>query len=115
MRLPTPSEVARVEEELGIRFHPDFRSFLLHASDVVVGTLEPDTIALPGAHTDLKTIALAAREVGVPKDWTPVCESNGDYFCLTPNGEVRFWSHDGVTDESWPSLSTWIDDVWLSS
>ena len=46
MRLPTADEVAEVEEELDVKFHPDFRRYLLEASDVVVGTMEPVTIVL---------------------------------------------------------------------
>ena len=115
MRLPTPEEVASVEETLHTRFHPDFQTYLLHASDVVFGTLEPVTITLPGGHTDLRKVARSAHDLGVPKDWLPVCEDNGDYFCLTPAGEVKFWSHDGANDERWSSLSDWIDQVWLQS
>lgn len=115
MRLPTPEEVASVEAALGVQFHPDFRTFLMRASDVVVGTMEPVTIALRGSHTDLSEVATDAWAAGVPKKWVPVCESNGDYFCITPEGDVQFWSHDGPTDERWASLSDWIDQVWLQS
>ncbi len=115
MRLPTPEEVASVEEALRIRFHPDFRAYLLLASDVVFGTLEPVTITLPGSHTDLRRVARSAQDLGVPKGWLPVCEDNGDYFCVTPDGEEKFWSHNGTTEECWRTLSDWIDKVWLKS
>jgi len=115
MRLPTEIEVASAEEKIGMQFHLDLRTFLLRASDVVVGTFEPITITLPESHTDLTEVTLSARELGVPKDWIPVCESNGDYFCITPSGEIRYWSHDGASNESWASLSEWIDTVWLQS
>jgi len=114
-RLPTEIEIANAEEKIGIRFHPDFRIFLLQASDVVIGTLEPITITLPESHTDLIEVTRSAREWGVPNDWIPVCESNDDYFCITPRGDIRFWSHDSASNERWPSLSEWIDSVWLQS
>jgi hypothetical protein len=115
MRLPTSGEISLAEKEIGTSFHPDFRRFLLEASDVVFGTMEPVTLTLPGAHTDLRKVTSSARKAGVPKEWLPVCESNGDYFCLLPSGEIRFWSHDGASSESWSSLSEWIDEVWLTS
>jgi len=50
--------------------------------------------------------------MGVPGDWLPFCQDNADYFCL--DGRiVRYWSHDGETDEQWPDLGTWISEVWI--
>lgn len=37
-----------------------------------------------------------AREQGLPDDWLPICEYNGCYYCLTPNGTVRYWTLDGA-------------------
>lgn len=50
--------------------------------------------------------------MGVPRDWLPFCEDNADYFCLVGN-KVRYWSHNGVTDEQWSNLGTWIEQVWI--
>ena len=115
MRLPTEAEVGQAEEALAVRFHSDFRQFLLKASDVVVGAFETVTLTLPGAHTHLIDVTKAAHQLGVPKDWIPICEDNGDYYCMTPQGAVRFWAHDGASDESWESLGDWIDEVWLET
>jgi hypothetical protein len=53
-RLPTEEEGDPAEQELGILFHPDYRKFLLEASDVVVPTIEPAIVtAPPGSHHDL--------------------------------------------------------------
>ena len=46
--------------------------------------------------------------------WLPICEDNGDYFCIVPGGQIRYWSPDGGTDESWPNLASWIKDVWIA-
>ena len=111
-RLPTEFEVRDAEEMAGVAFHDDFRQFLLEASDVVYGTLEP--ITLSGGHTDFGTVLEEARIDGVPGDLIPVCADNGDYYCITPTGEVVYWSHNGATDESWLTLATWITDVWIN-
>lgn len=113
LRLPTVAEVAAIEAQLGVFFHPDYRRFLLEASDVVVGTLEPATITAPESHTHLPELVASARALGVPDSLFPFCADNGDFYCLTAAGSVRYWSHDGANPESWPSLAAWIARVWL--
>lgn len=110
-RLPTESEVRDAETNVGVPFHPDLRRYLLEASDVVYGTHEPITIS--GGHTAIETVVQSARELGVPDDLLPICDDNADYFCITANGEIVYWSHNGATDETWPNLATWITDVWI--
>ena len=107
LRLPSVKEVSGTETELRVSFHPDFVKYLLEASDVVYGTIEPATITNPESHTHLPEIAKSAWEdIGVPKDIIPICEDNSDYYCMNKNGEVLFWSHNGLTDEKWPNLAT---------
>lgn len=114
LRLPTTEEVENAQDRLGVRFHSDFRRYLLKASDVVFGTLEPVTITRPEAHTDLFKVARRAWDsCGVPRDLTPICEDNADYYCMNRMGEVVYWSHNGSTSECWPSLADWIMEVWL--
>jgi hypothetical protein len=98
LRLPSEDEVAGAERELGKSFPPDYRRYLLEASDVVF--------------LDLVTMVREAWDLGVPRDWLPFCEDNGDYYCLDGN-TVRYWSHNGETDDKWPDLGTWINEVWI--
>jgi hypothetical protein len=113
LRLPTIAQVAAAEQRLGLPFPDDYRRFLLEASDVVLGALEPATICDPSSHTHLPDVVATARGVGVPDDWLPICEDNADFYCLDSRATVRFWSHDGATRESWPNLATWLHDVWI--
>ncbi len=112
-RLPTEAEVANAEERLGVTFHPDYRYFLLHGSDVTLGTIEPAVVTPDAGYLDLVEVATNAWESGVPDDLLPFCESNGDYYCMTDEGQVVFWSHDGSTEETWPDLAHWIRRVWI--
>ena len=59
LRLPSETEVDNVEKALGVRFHRDFRRYLLEVSDVVFGIFEPVTITQPGAQTDLLEVVKA--------------------------------------------------------
>lgn len=114
MRLPSEGEVSRAEAQLGVTFHPDYRKYLLQGSDVVYGSKEPCTVTPDGGHTDLIEVAQAAwTEMGVPGELMPICEDNGDYYCMKTTGKVVFWSHNGPTEEEWPDLATWIKQVWI--
>jgi hypothetical protein len=117
-RLPTPEEVDDAERRLGLKLHPDYRCFLLEASDVVYGTHEPAQVTNPGGWPPhlVEMVGDARAYPGFPPELLPFCESNADYFCMHASGEspeVLYWSHDGLTDENWPSLATWIMEVWI--
>ncbi len=65
---------------------------------------------------DLCRIAQRARGTWrVPVHFVPICEDNADYYCLTPDGRVIFWSHDmhAPSGEEWPDLVGWIELVWM--
>jgi hypothetical protein len=116
-RLPTDAEVTAAENALGIRFHADYRRYLLQASDISYGVLEPVTITVPRAHTDLISVTQRARSAwNVPNELVPVCEDNADLYCVTPEGRVIFWSHDtqSPTGVEWSDLAAWIEDVWMN-
>jgi hypothetical protein len=114
MRLPTAEEIQAAEQGLGVQFHPAYRHYLLEASDVVYGTKEPATLTLPGDSTDLLAICKVAWEdYGVPRHLLPICEDNADVYCMNEAGEVVFWSHNGCSNEKWPNLATWIEQVWI--
>jgi hypothetical protein len=111
-RPPTDAEIAAAEQRLGVPFHPDYRDFLRGGGDVAGARFEPAVI-LPGSgHLDLFDIAdIAWRVMHVPPNWLPFVEDNGDYYCLTPAGEVVYWSHNGATDERWSSIAAWRQQV----
>jgi hypothetical protein len=111
-RPPTDVEISAAERRLGLTFHPDYRAFLRGGNDVGDSVLEPALI-LPGAgHLDLFEIADAAWNLmGVPRHLLPFIEDNSDYFCLTLTGEVVYWSHNGATNEKWPSIAAWRQQV----
>lgn len=116
-RLPTPEEVDAAEAQLKVHFHPDYRRFLLEASDVVFGALEPAQVTPDAGRLSLVDVTRDAHELmELPRGLLPICEDNGDYYCMRASGksaEVIYWSHDGATDERWPTLAAWIEEVWI--
>ena len=114
LRLPTEAEVKAAEDQLGVKFPADYRQYLLDASDVVYGSLEPAIVIPDAGHLSVVDIAETAwEEMEVPRELLPFCEDNGDYYCLNQDGAVEYWSHDGATDEKWKDLATWIKEVWI--
>jgi hypothetical protein len=111
-RPPTDAEIVAAEQRLGLAFHPDYKAFLKGGGDVANACFEPAVI-LPGSgHLDLFKIADAAwNMMGVPRDLLPFVEDNGDYYCLSRTGEVVYWSHNGSTDERWPTIADWHEQV----
>lgn len=115
LALPDEDDLVEIEEELLLPIPRDVRTYLLEASDVVYGSLEPVTVADPNSHTHLPEVAALAWSVGVPRYLLPICEDHGNYYCVDPEGEVVFWRDGDLTDETWDSIWQWVRDVWLES
>ncbi len=115
--LPKPSlaDFENAERILGMKLPADFIQLQLGAGDVVFGTIEPVTLPLGTGHTYIGNVVLSARNIGVPNELIPICEDNGDFFCIKPDGSVQLWSHNGKSNEKWDSLYDWVKDVWLQS
>ena len=75
-RLPTPEEVESLERALGKSLHESLRRYLLEASDVCAGTLEPATITLDGSATQMTEVLASVRSYCVPEELLPLCEDN---------------------------------------
>jgi hypothetical protein len=111
-RAPTDAKIDAAETRLNFKFHPDYRAFLKRCGNVGESVLEPAVI-LPGSgHLDLFEIAEEAWErQELPRNLLPFIEDNGDYYCLTETGGVRFWSHNGATNEKWATFDDWYQQV----
>ncbi|HEY7886130.1 MAG TPA: SMI1/KNR4 family protein [Cellvibrionaceae bacterium] len=115
LELPDDEQLVVVEEELLLHIPREMREFLLQVSDIVVGSLEPVTAADPHMHTYLPEVAATAWSQGVPRHLVPLCESNHNYYCVEPDGEVVYWRDGDLSDETWPSVWHWAQEVWLES
>lgn len=115
LELPDEDRLVEIEEEILLPIPRDVRTFLLEASDVVYGSLEPVTAADPNSHTYLPEVTATAWSLGVPRYLLPICDDNGAFYCADPDGEILLWRDGELTEETWPSIWHWIRDVWLSS
>lgn len=116
--LPDEDLLVEVEELLLMALPNDLRDYLLYASDVVYGSLEPVTVADPRSHTYLPDVAAQAWNDGMPRHLLPVCQLGAGYYCISEEGEVFYWNgqrlgKDPAGTKEWPNLSHWIREVWL--
>lgn len=112
--LPTEDELVLVEEQILIQLPYDLRVFLLEVSDIVYGSVEPVTAADPRSHTFLPEVASKAWDLGVPREFIPICEYGGGYACAAEDGEIFFYRGDQVSDKSWENIWQWSREVWMS-
>ncbi len=116
LEIPTEDQLVEVEEEILIPIPAELREFMLKTGDVIYGTLEPVTVADPQSHTYLPEVAANAWADGIPREFIPICVSDGQYYVISQEGEVLLWSLD--TDEAveeWSSIWHWAKDVWMES
>lgn len=113
LELPEHDDTVEAEEVILLPLPWEFRQYLLTVSDVVYGYLEPVTVSDPSSHTYLPEVAAMAWSLGLPRDVFPICEADGGYYCMDPEGIVKFW-RGGFDNEQWDSIWHWVRDVWIA-
>lgn len=113
LELPSHEDLVDVEEALLLPIPREMRHYLLEASDVVTGSLEPVTAADPQSHTYLSDVAAQAWADGVERHLLPLCQVGADYYCVDPDGQVLLWQSGELSDQLWEDIWQWIDEVWL--
>ncbi len=115
MALPEEDDLVLVEEEILLPIPREMRSFLLQVSDVIYGSIEPVTVADPGAHTHLPEVTANAWAMGLPRDLLVLCQAANSYYCVTQEGEVVLWQDGQICEETWEDVWDWAEHVWLRS
>ncbi|SEE61858.1 SMI1/KNR4 family protein [Streptomyces sp. TLI_105] len=114
--LPDEQLLARIEKEHGIQLPAGLREFLLCVGDVERGRLEPVTVTDEDRHTYLPELMEIAWDQGVPRDLIVLCEDEGDFYLVGPDGAVVLWrciGEGGLTEDRWESVWDWARDEWL--
>lgn len=115
LELPEHDQVVDAQEQILMPLPFDFREFLMEASDVVYGTLEPVTVADSSSHTYLPEVTATAWSLGLPREMIALCESREGYYCVAQDGEIKLWRDDDYDSETWENIWYWVRDVWLES
>jgi len=116
LELPEYDHMVVAMEQILMPLHDDFKEYLLEASDVVFGTMEPVTVADPSSHTYLPEVTAYAWSIRMPRDMVALCEYRGGYYCVSLEGEVKYWV-DGRydDDQTFENIWYWVRDAWLES
>lgn len=112
LELPTFEQLVEVEEQILISLPKELKEYLLYASDVIYGAIEPVTVADPHSHTYLPEVTCYAWSIGMPREMIAICQQGDAFYCIDQDGQVHFWDGD-YTDIYWESLWEWAEDVWL--
>jgi len=115
LELPTEDDLVLIEEEILLPIPRDLRLFLLEVSDLVCGSLEPVTVADPGAHTHLSEVTANAWSMGMPRELMAICQDQDGFYCITQEGEIQHWTDGELAGESWEDIWQWAQQIWLSS
>lgn len=107
---PTGKEIEQAQLRLNFEFTKEYVEFIKSGYDLGDSTLEALEICSPNSHVDIYSVNEFAKGYSdIPEEGLIICEDNGDYFYLMPSGLVRFWSHNGFTDEAWADVSAWVE------
>ncbi|EDQ01187.1 conserved protein of unknown function [Shewanella benthica] len=119
--VPTPLELATfeqivvVEEEILMPLPAELKEYLLYASDVIYGSLEPVTASDPYSHTYLAEVTAYAWSIGMSREYVAICQQGNSFYCIDQEGQVMLWSEDELESETWDSFWQWAEHVWLQS
>ena len=111
--LPTFEQLVEIEEQILIGLPRDLKEFLLEASDVIYGTIEPVTASDPFSHTYLPEVTSYAWSLGLPRELIAICQIGDSFYCIDQEGQVMFWKNDRFSDQVWESLWDWVEEVWI--
>lgn len=116
LELPDDDMLLEIQEALLISLPADLYQFLLYASDVVYGRLEPVTASDPNAHTYLPEVAAQAWDAGVPRWLIPLCQASRDFYVVDAEGLVWLWEEQSerLAEQHWESVWEWVLEVWLA-
>ena len=115
LQLPDDDILVEIEEQILISLPDEYKHFLLEASDIICGTLEPATVTDPQSHTFLPELAATAWDEGLPRECIPICQIPNGYYCITQEGTVILFADGELSEDEWPSIWDWAKDVWLES
>lgn len=115
LALPTFDQLVMAEEEILMPLPGELKQYLLYASDVIYGSLEPVTASDPNSHTFLPEVTAYAWSIGMPREYVPICQQGDNFYCIDQEGQVLLWNQDGTESEHWESLWQWVEKVWMKS
>ncbi len=113
--LPDEDDLVEIEEEILLPIPVSYKSFLMNASNLVCGALEPVTATDPQLHTHLPEVTAEAWANGLPRDLIPLCQMGDGYYCVNQQGEVQLWQDGQLGEDTWEDVWQWALLIWVKS
>jgi hypothetical protein len=120
--LPSEEDVLFIEKNLNIKYPKSYLDYLLNYSNIIFGFFDHLKMTVIEDFEWLYAINVIndAWDIdGVPKYLIPFIQDNGDYYCFDTRTEkdgeysIKYWSHNGTTDEKWDNFMDWVEKCWL--
>jgi len=110
---PDDDAIIAAEKKLGFQFPEEYKHFIKSGYNLGNATLDALMIDPFGLYVDIYDSAENAwNNYGIEREWLPICDDNGDLYLINGKGIVRYWSHDGLSENDvWPTLKSWIDSI----
>jgi hypothetical protein len=115
LELATFEQLVEVEEQILISLPRELKVFLMEASDIIYGNIEPVTASDPHSHTYLPEVTCYAWSIGLPRALIAICQKGDSFYCIDQDGQVHFWKNGRFVGEVYESFWHWVDSVWLKN
>lgn len=110
----TMEDIVDAQEAILIHIPVTYREFLLHTGHLIYGKLEPATVADAHAHNYLPEMAAEAWARGMPREYIPLCEDDGNIYCIGEDDTVYLWRPGSEeVEECFENVWYWVKDIWL--
>lgn len=111
--------IKNLESVYSVVLPESYKFFLENYSNISLGSI---TVLKPlnyGSYLDIhEVINEMTSNDNFPVSYFPFVYDNGDCYCFDTNAEgtdykVVFWSHDGLTNETWNNFLEWVEKCWI--
>lgn len=118
-KLPVIENLEKMAQELnfdiGTEIPFDYVHYLLTASDVTFGLLEPVQILdEKSKYNYLPELINEMKAYGISKEGIPLCDDNGDIYYMTKDEKIILYSSETREKiDQWENLADWILNEWI--
>lgn len=118
-KLPVLEDVEKIAQEqklkIGTDIPSDYVNYLLTASDVTFGLLEPVQILDEGSkYNYLPELIKEMEEFGIADKGIPICNDNDNIYYMSKDEKVHLYSSELKEEiDQWDNLADWILNEWI--
>lgn len=118
-KLPVLENLEKIARELNLEIGKDIPSdyvhYLLDASDITFGLLEPVQITdNESKYNYLPELMEEMKAYGIDNKGIPLCNDNDDIYYMSKDKKIHLYSHELKKEiDQWENLADWILNEWI--